>query len=137
MGQWVPYPLVSTYVPTLVLSIVAWFALSALALPQGAHHAGGTPLQWRDALPRLTWPQPSDSGAFVLTACLPFLAFGVFGLYASMSPLFLDKLVPWHGPVVSGSAIAMILFASAYVQILARRVDTQWCGFGGLISLAA
>src|SRR5690606_22964127 len=136
MGQWAPYPLVSIYVPTLLLGALALYALGLLALPESARPSGGPPLQWRDALPRLTWPERSDSTAFVLTACLPFLAFGVFGLYASMAPRFLHKLVPWHGPVVSGTAIAIILFASTYVQILARRVDTQWCGFGGLISLA-
>ena len=53
-----------------------------------------------------------------------------------MSPLFLDKLVPWHGPVVSGTAIAVILFASATVQVLAGRMPTQWCGFGGFVGLA-
>lgn len=138
MGQWAPHPLVSTYVPTLVLGALALYALSLLALPESARPAGGSvPLRWRDVLPRLTWPQSADSTAFMLTTCLPFLAFGVFGLYASMSPLFLDRLVPWHGPVVSGTAIAIILFASAWVQILARRVTTQWCGFGGLVSLAA
>lgn len=138
MGQWAPHPLISTYVPTLVLGALALYALSLLVLPESARPAGGgVPLRWRDALPRLTWPQSADSTAFMLTTCLPFLAFGVFGLYASMSPLFLDKLVPWHGPVVSGTAIAIILFASAWVQILARRVTTQWCGFGGLASLAA
>jgi MFS family permease len=137
MGQWVSHPLVSTYVPTLVLGVLALYALSRLVLPENALPAGSAPLRWRDVLPRLTWPESGDSTAFMLTACLPFLAFGVFGLYASMSPLFLDRLVPWHGPVVSGTAIAIILFASAYVQILARRVDTQWCGFGGLVSLAA
>jgi len=136
MGQWAPYPLVSTYVPTLVLGALALYALSILALPENARPAGRASLRWREALPRLTWPESSDSTAFVLTTCLPFLAFGVFGLYASMSPLFLGELVPWHGPFVSGTAIAIILFASAYVQILARRVNTQWCGFGGLISLA-
>src|SRR5690606_16892972 len=67
--------------------------------------------------------------------CLPFLAFGVFGLYASMAPLFLDKLVPWHGPVVSGTTIALILFSSAVVQVMAARMPTHWCGATGLISL--
>src|SRR5690606_7958780 len=94
-------------------------------------------LSLRDVVPKLTWPEPAASRAFVLTCCLPFLAFGVFGLYASMAPLFLDKLVPWHGPVVSGTAIASILFLSAAVQIVAGRMHTHWCGAAGLISLTA
>ena len=136
MGQWVAYPLVTTYIPTLALGVIALFALAKLELPASAQPQQTHRLQWRDVLPKLTWPQSTDSMAFVLTSALPFLAFGVFGLYASMSPLFLDKLVPWHGPVVSGSAIAVILLASACVQILAGRLPTHWCGVGGLVNLA-
>src|SRR5690606_10990057 len=51
-------------------------------------------------------------------------------------PLFLDRLVPWHGPVVSGSAIAVILFGSGFTQIFCGRLSTHWCGFFGLLVLA-
>lgn len=136
MGQWAPYPLVTTYIPTLVLGCLGLFALMRLQLPAVAQPANLEPLQWRDVVPKLTWTPRQDSLAFVLTCALPFLAFGVFGLYASMSPLFLDKLVPWHGPVVSGTAIAVILLASACVQMLAGRLPTYVCGGAGLLSLA-
>lgn len=136
MGQWAPYPLMSTYVPTLVLGVLGLFALTKLELPENTRPQNTERLQWRDVLPKLTWANRSDALPFLLTSALPFLAFGVFGLYASMSPLFLDKLVPWHGPVVSGSAIAVILLASACVQIMAGRIPTHWCGFGGLAGLA-
>src|SRR5690606_10343473 len=96
----------------------------------------GERLRLRDVTPKLTWPERSSSAPFILTCCLPFLAFGVFGLYASMAPLFLDRLVPWHGPMVSGSAIALILFSSATVQVLAGRVPVHYCGAGGLLALA-
>lgn len=136
IGQWVAYPLVTTYIPTLVLGALGLFALTRLELPESAKPLQAPSLRWRDVLPKLTWPASHDSRAFLLTSALPFLAFGVFGLYASMSPLFLDKLVPWHGPFVSGTAIAVILLASACVQILAGRLPTHWCGCGGLIGLA-
>lgn len=136
MGQWAPYPLVTTYIPTLVLGCLGLFALMRLQLPAVAQPTNLEPLQWRDVVPKLTWTPQQDSLAFVLTCALPFLAFGVFGLYASMSPLFLDKLVPWHGPVVSGTAIAVILLASACVQMLAGRLPTYVCGGAGLLSLA-
>lgn len=137
IGQWAPAPLVSAYVPTLILGILGLMALSRLELPEDAKpHATG-PLHWRDVLPKLTWPESELSKSFVLTGCLPFLAFGVFGLYASMAPLFLDKLVPWHGPAVSGIAIALILLGSAVIQVMAGRMPTQWCGFFGLFGLAA
>lgn len=135
MGQWVPYPLITTYIPTLLLSAIAIFALYRQDLPANAHPKAGSRLQWRDILPKLTLPQSKDAKAFALTSCLPFLAFGVFGLYASMSPLFLDELLPWHGPVVSGTAIASILLASATTQILSRRLRIHLSGSMGLMSL--
>ncbi|MBS7779897.1 MFS transporter [Acidovorax sp. CCYZU-2555] len=136
VGQWAPYPLVTTYVPTLVLAALGMLALAKLELPANASPKDQQPLQWSDVLPKLTWPTGEASKAFALTSSLPFLAFGVFGLYASMSPLFLDKLVPWHGPAVSGTAIALILLMSACTQILAGRMPTHWCGALGLVSLA-
>lgn len=136
MGQWAPWPLVTTYIPTLILGALGLVVLLRLNLPPAAQKQHKDALRIHDVLPKLTWPERSASSAFVLVCALPFLAFGVFGLYAAMSPLFLDKLVPWHGPVVSGTAIAVILFASATVQVLAGRMPTQWCGFGGFVGLA-
>ena len=136
IGQWAPYPLVTTYVPTLVLAALGLVALAKLELPDNASPKDQQPLQWSDVLPKLTWPTGEASKAFALTSSLPFLAFGVFGLYAAMSPLFLDKLVPWHGPAVSGTAIALILLMSACTQILAGRMPTHWCGALGLVGLA-
>lgn len=136
IGQWAPYPLVTTYVPTLVLAALGMLALAKLELPDNASPKDQQPLQWSDVLPKLTWPTGEASKAFALTSSLPFLAFGVFGLYAAMSPLFLDKLVPWHGPAVSGTAIALILLMSACTQILAGRMPTHWCGALGLVGLA-
>lgn len=136
IGQWAPHPLVVTYIPTLLLGSLGLTALFRLILPRKARATIETPLSWRDALPKLTWPEPAISKAFALTCCVPFLAFGVFGMYASMAPLFLDKLVPWHGPVVSGTAIALILFVSAAVQVLAGRMATHWCGAIGMVLLA-
>lgn len=134
-GQWVAAPLITAYIPTLVLTALALLVLSVLQLPTAAQSSVRPPFQWRDTLPKLTWPERSSSLAFLLTCSLPFLAFGVFGLYASMSPLFLDKLVPWHGPVVSGSAIAIILLASSMVQMLSSRLPVHWCGSLGLSGL--
>jgi MFS family permease len=136
MGQWAPYPLVTTYLPTLLLCSLALLVFATLQWPPGAALPERKPLGWRDALPRLTWPERSASFAFILTSCLAFLAFAIFGLYASLSPLFLDRLVPWHGPVVSGSAIAVILFGSGFTQIFCGRLSTHWCGFFGLLVLA-
>lgn len=135
-GQWAPHPLRTTYLIPLLLGLLGWFALHNLTLPASALPRSTSALKWQDVMPKLSWPERASSGAFMLSSALPFLAFGVFGLYASMSPLFLDKLVPWHGPVVSGTAIALILFASALVQSMGWRLPTHWCGSLGLLSLA-
>jgi MFS family permease len=133
-GQWVRYPLVTAYLPTLLLGVLGWGALARLQLPDA--HRPAHALHWRDCLPHLTLPAAGNRSAFWLTTCLPFMAFAVFGLYAAMSPLFLDKLVPWHGPVVSGGAIAVILFVSAVVQVLVGRLPTHRTGSLGLLMLA-
>lgn len=136
IGQWGPAPLVITYIPTLLLGSLALTALHRLKLPESARAAPGQRLRVQDILPSLTWPEASASKAFALTCCLPLMAFGVFGLYTSMAPLFLDLLLPWHGPVVSGTTIALILFTSAAVQVLTARLPTHLTGALGLISLA-
>lgn len=135
MGQWAPYPLITTYAPTLILTVVAIVALYRLDWPLSTSPREGSRLHWKDVLPKLTLPESRDAKAFALTSCLPFLAFGAFGLYASMSPLFLDELLPWHGPIVSGTAIAAILLASATTQILSRRLRIHLTGSLGLSSL--
>lgn len=131
-GQWLPNPLITTYVPSLVLGVLAAYALMRARITP---HATVTQLEWRAFIPRLAWTARSDSLAFALTCACPFFAFGVFGLYASMAPLFLDQMVPWHGPIVSGTAIGVILLASALVQLLSIKMSVRWCGLLGLLAV--
>lgn len=137
LGQWAPWPLVTTYIPTLVLALPGIVGLRGLAVAPTPDAPVHRPLTLADVVPRLTWPAGADRGPFVLTCAMPFVAFGVFGLYALMLPLFLDRMVSWHGPVVSGTAVALILFISATFQLLARSVPVRWCGAVGLLTLAA
>ena len=134
IGQWLPYPLVSTYVPTLILGVVAVYALMRVEVG-GLDKQAPARLQWRAFLPRLAWSSRRDSLAFALTCACPYFAFGVFGIYASMAPLFLDQMVPWHGPIVSGMAIGVILLASALVQLVSARMSMRWCGLFGLLAV--
>lgn len=134
IGQWFAHPLVSTYVPTLVLGVLAVYALMRVELKGTSAPAPQAP-SWRAFVPRLAWADRADSLAFALTCACPFFAFGVFGVYASMAPLFLDQMVPWHGPIVSGTAIGVILLASATVQLLSARMSLRWCGFLGLLAV--
>ncbi|MHB0820471.1 MFS transporter [Stutzerimonas stutzeri] len=135
IGQWLPHPLVVTYIPTLVLCVLAGYALLRIELKPHALATTGTGLGWRAFIPRLTWTARSDTWPFILTCACPFFAFGVFGLYASMAPLFLEKMLPWHGPVVSGTAIGVILLASAGTQLLCARLPVRWCGLLGLLAI--
>jgi len=135
IGQWLPHPLIVTYIPTLALGVLAIYALLRLDLAAHASTAQRASLGWRAFMPRLAWTVRSDSRAFILTCACPFFAFGVFGLYASMSPLFLEKMLPWHGPIVSGTSIGVILLASAGTQLLCARLHVRWLGLIGLLAI--
>jgi len=124
IGQWLPFPLTATYVPTLILGVLGVYALLRVQLKPHP-----------ELIPRLTWATRPDSLAFMLTCACPFFAFGVFGIYASMAPLFLEKMLPWHGPVVSGTSIGVILLASAMMQLACARMSLRWCGLLGLLSV--
>lgn len=134
IGQWIPYPLVVTYIPTLILGVLAVYALQRIEIPPHTAVAGAA-LGWRAFLPRLTLAPRADAWPFVLTCACPFFAFGVFGIYASMAPLFLGKILPWHGPIVSGTAIGVILLASAGMQLSCARVPVRWLGMLGLLAI--
>ena len=131
IGQWVADPLRTAYLPSLGLGVLAVYALLRLDLGPDEDAAFG----WRTFLPRLAWAQRRDSLAFLLTCACPFFAFGVFGLYASMAPLFLKKMLPWHGPVVSGTSIGVILLTSAMVQLACARLPLRWGGLLGLLAV--
>ncbi|MBA1279181.1 MFS transporter [Stutzerimonas stutzeri] len=134
-GQWLPNPLMVTYVPSLLLGVLAVYALMRVQLKPHTDELATASPSWRTFMPRLAWTGRSDSLAFTLTCACPFFAFGVFGIYASMAPLFLEKILPWHGPVVSGTSIGVILLASAMMQLACARMSLRWCGFLGLLAV--
>lgn len=134
-GQWLPNPLMVTYVPSLLLGVLAVYALLRVQLKPHADELAATSLSLQTFMPRLAWTGRSDSLAFMLTCACPFFAFGVFGIYASMAPLFLEKMLPWHGPVVSGTSIGVILLASAMMQLACARMNLRWCGSLGLLAV--
>ncbi len=134
-GQWFAQPLITTYIPTLILGVLAIYVLLRVQLKPHPELSAAAPLGLRTFIPRLTWAARHDSLAFLLTCACPFFAFGVFGIYASMAPLFLEKMLPWHGPVVSGTSIGVILLASALMQLACARMSLRWCGLLGLLSV--
>ncbi|WP_241673241.1 MFS transporter [Lacisediminimonas profundi] len=139
VAQWAPAPLVSAYVPSLLLGLLATWGLFRIPVqhqpprPPSAPAKGSSLAQW---LPSITLP-PSALRRHFWIACMgTFSAFGMFSLYASLAPSFMQDMLPWHGPAVSGISIAMILFLSSAFQLLARRTSTRTTAIAGLGALA-
>ncbi|RJG01121.1 MFS transporter [Noviherbaspirillum sedimenti] len=138
VAQWAPAPLVTAYVPSLLLGIVAIWALWKMTLPahlQAPAARQAVPLRLREWLPKVTLPEPRFARHFALGSMGAFCAFGIFSLYASLAPSFMDRMVPWHGPAVSGLSIGVILFLSAAAQYFARPVHPKTAMVVGLAAL--
>ena len=130
IAQWLPYPLVTAYVPTAAMGLLAVYALHRLDLPRPAAPDDALPPgTWRGViaqwLPRLTPPPRARRRQFWLASMVAFSAFGMFSLYSSLAPSFMQEIVPWHGPAVSGLSIAMILFLSSGFQFVVRNWRTK------------
>ena len=133
LAQWLPYPLVTAYLPSLGLGALAVYALFQV---QVAAPAAAAPMPLRAWLPRITLPTPLLRRPFFIACFGAFCTFGIFGLYASLAPSFMGQMLPWHGPAVSGMSIAVILFLSAGVQWFSRPLHTKTCVLWGLGLLA-
>ena len=151
IAQWAPAPLVSAYVPSIALGVLAILALfklqlpaSALLVPASANGvaamdvSGSQPyaLNWRSFMPSLVFPSSQFKRHYALGCMCAFCAFGVFSLYASLAPSFMERMLPWHGPAVSGLSIGVILFLSAAVQLAARPRPTRQVVIAGFAALA-
>ena len=134
IAQWLPAPLVTAYLPSIVLGLLAIFALGPIGeqLPPPAKADDAKPHSW---LPQIILPPAELRRYYLLAGMCAFLAFGAFSLYASLAPSFMNRMVPWHGPAVSGISLGLILFLSAGFQFLARRRNSRWCAQTGLIAL--
>lgn len=129
IAQWVPHPLVTAYVPTLFMGLVAVYALFRLRdasrvaeRPPATMGLRAGLAQW---LPRITFPQRERRRHFWVASLGAFSAFGMFSLFASLAPSFMTEFVPWHGPAVSGFTIASILFLSSIFQFSVRSWRTK------------
>lgn len=122
-GQWAPDPMVTAHIPTMIGAVLALIAVIFLVPPVPA--AAKKPLQIADLLPSLVLPAPGWRFTFLLACGLPFMAFGGFGLYASMAPLFVEELLHLQGPLISGVSITAILLISSFCQIMLRRFSSR------------
>lgn len=139
VAQWAPAPLVTAYVPSLLLGVVAILALWKITLPgnpQAPLSGKAAPLRAGEWLPKVTLPEARFRRHFAIGSMGAFCAFGIFSLYASLAPSFMDRMVPWHGPAVSGLSIGVILFLSAAAQYVARPMhpkNAMIAGFAALV----
>ncbi|MDR0214348.1 MAG: MFS transporter [Comamonas sp.] len=136
MAQWLPMPLKTAYLPSILLGFLAIYALFQVRIPASANTSAGG-LSFRDVMPALSQPRRPFLRHYMLGCMAAFSAFGMFSLFAALAPSFMQNMVPWHGPLVSGLSIGIILFMSAGIQLLARPVATKKIAITGFFALAA
>lgn len=128
IAQFSNQPLVTPYLPIIAAAIVCFLGLFLVKVPQFK-------AQPFSIAPRLEIPAAQYQSLFFIAGLTAFSAFGAFSLFASLSPSFVKDLIPWHGPLVSGSAIASILLVSAVVQFSAKSLLPAKSLILGLITL--
>ncbi len=140
VAQWAPWPLRTSYVPSLVLGVLSIYALGRIRLPAGSVPApapGAVSLAQllQDMKPQLTFPAAAGLRYFWISGMCAFSAFGVFSMFASLAPSFMAQMLPWHGPAASGLSIGVILLGSAAAQFVSRPLPTRLTTIAGLLAL--
>ena len=130
IAQFSEYPLVSPYLPVILGAVLCFFGLFWVESPTFT-------AQPFSIAPKLLRPEVQYHQLFLIVGFTAFSAFAAFSLFASLSPSFVRDILPWHGPLISGSAITSILIISAVVQYFARSIPAYKCLNYGLITLIA
>ena len=117
IAQFASQPLVTPYIPIVLGSVMCLFGLFWVKQP-----ANFKP-QHMSFKPKLLRPDAAHLAQFWVVAITAFCIFALFSLFASLSPSFVKDILPWHGPLVSGSAITAILVISAITQFFCKRLD--------------
>lgn len=128
IAQFSATPLFTPYIPVVVGAVLCFVGL--LRLPQPEFSA-----QAFSIAPHLERPEAQFHVEFYITGLTAFCAFAAFSLFASLSPSFVQFIIPWHGPLVSGLAITCILLISAMVQYFSRSIPARKCLNYGLYTL--
>ena len=128
IAQFSATPLFTPYIPIIVGAMLCFVGL--LRLPQPEFSA-----QAFSIAPHLERPEAQFHVEFYITGLTAFCAFAAFSLFASLSPSFVQFIIPWHGPLVSGLAITCILLISAMVQYFSRSIPARKCLNYGLYTL--
>ena len=128
IAQYSKYPLITPYLPVIFFAILCLVGLFFLKTPQFEK-------QKFSISPHLETPEPKYKGLFFIAGFTAFCAFASFSLFASLAPSFVKEIIPWHGPLVSGTAIASILLVSAVVQLFAKKLSPSKSLNYGLVIL--
>lgn len=110
LAQYVPEPL---HTPYLVFAALLLLAIVAIAIaPETVTRSGRRPSyrpQW------ITFPG-SDVSSFRQAALGSLVAFAVFGLFTSLAPTVLTKLLGSQSPVIAGAAVLLVFGLAALIQ---------------------
>ena len=128
IAQFSAQPLVTPYIPVIIGGLACLVGLFFIRIPSFQ-------AQPFSVAPHLEVPESQFRSRFFIAGLTAFCAFGSFSLFASLAPSFVKEAIPWHGPLVSGTAIASILLVSALVQFMAKSIDASKCVNAGLIVL--
>ena len=120
IAQFSQTPLVTPYLPIILGAVLCFVGLFWLKTPAFER-------QPFSIAPKLLRPEPQYHAVFMIVGLTAFNAFAAFSLFASLSPSFVQNILPWHGPLVSGTAITCILLISAVVQFFAKAVPAKKC----------
>lgn len=132
-GHLAAHPLQTVFYPALALQAVALllllFVIPPMPLPRR--------LRPGDFLPKLSWPDRAQSLRFALTICVPFLAFGVFGLHSSLTPLMIREMTGLSGPLVAGLSLALLLTGAGLSQLFGAGLSARQAVMPGLFLMAS
>lgn len=130
IAQLLPHPLITPYITVLIPSFIVLIGLHTVT--QKTQKKRGRP----SFKPKLETPtEPAFKSLFLIISLTSFVAFGMFSLYGSLAPSFLKEMIPWHGPAVSGTAIASVLFISGLTQFMLRSLSLHMTLYLGLLLL--
>ena len=128
IAQFSQAPLVTPYIPVIIAALLSIVGLSRVKVATFEKQAFSV-------APHLELPAPKFKTLFYIVSFAAFCAFGSFSLFASLAPSFIQDVIPWHGPMVSGISVARILLISALIQFIFYTTNMHKALDIGLISL--
>ena len=128
IAQFSQAPLVTPYIPVIIAALLSIVGLSRVKVATFKKQAFSI-------APHLELPASKFKALFYLASFTAFCAFGSFSLFASLAPSFIQDIIPWHGPMVSGITIASILLISALIQFIFKTINMHKALNIGLISM--